>query len=168
MIFLHFFQKMKLIGWVLFVFISVCFSVFIGFVIQSIPEEIPMFLDISSLIEHERKEFELQNSKIHPFKKFYDKASKIHGKGCFASSKINSGELIGTIIYHFKGKIYVPQDIYFVNHCQKSNTILKKHNTDHYDLYASKDIEKDEELFLNYNFAPSYVIKPTNDWKECE
>lgn len=159
---------MKLIGWVFFFFISVCFSVFIGVVIQSLPEEIPIFLDQDMLNDQELKEFEEQNNKLQLFKKFYLKESNIHGQGAFAKFKIEKGEFIGTIIYHFKGKIYIPKDTYFVNHCKQSNTIIKKKTRDHYELYASKDIQKDEELFLDYHTTPSYITKPKNHWKECE
>jgi hypothetical protein len=147
--------------------IAVIYSLFVVDV-NSDPFELvpPNWLAAQSLTDEQRNEFDAISHRIHGEKKFYEMVSTIHGKGCFASELIRKGDKIGTILNEFKGYLYVPPDIYFVNHCTQGNTEMRKTEKGKYtwDLFATKDIPKDGEILLNYHNTPKYIAKPGSDW----
>lgn len=92
------------------------------------------------------------------------KTSAIHGKGLFATSKIQEGEVIGTIpfnpveedgpyvlwIDHDTG-VRVDCDLKFINHSPEPNACY----CEDLDVVALKDIEPGEEITHDYG----------DDWK---
>ena len=88
--------------------------------------------------------------------------SKIHGEGVFASNDISQKDLIGTAI---KGNDYKRTRLgKKVNHQFNSNSVLKDERD--FNLYASKNIRKGNEITTNYKNTPSFIDKNTDGFKE--
>lgn len=91
----------------------------------------------------------------------YSDSSKIKGagRGILTSKPIRKGAYLFTTIID---KNVTPAAA-MINHCNKSNTEqYKKGNK--WLLYAEKEIPAGEELLLNYNNAPSFILDPDPKW----
>lgn len=90
--------------------------------------------------------------------KFYVKESGIHGKGLFASSRIEKGEIIGSIAFKPTAQdgpyvlwvedqgIQVECDLKYINHSAEPNACY----CEDLDVVALKAIKKDEEITHDY------------------
>jgi flagella basal body P-ring formation protein FlgA len=119
----------------------------------------PKILEINQLTKEQLQEFNSINENLHKENIFYIKESKIHGKGSFATRNIQKGEKIGILINQYMNQ-------YFVNHCISSNLYIVQKN-EIYELFSLKEINKDEELTLNYFNTPKFVKKPEINWIVC-
>lgn len=94
---------------------------------------------------------------------WYISKSKIHGDGVFAGKYFYSGEKIDIGIEYFLWMI--PRITYFgskINHSCYPNVILKYHKGE-YIVMAIKNIQKDEEIIIDYNKTP-WFIENAQDW----
>ena len=97
---------------------------------------------------------------------YYVDESGIHGRGLYALVNINAGDYMGT--YHGPDAqqngsyvLWVEQDggkwlgrdgeniLRYINHCREPHAEF-----DSFDLYALKDIERGEEITINYGEDP--------------
>jgi hypothetical protein len=151
------------------ILIIIIFTIFLSILLKT--EEFndlipPKILEINQLTKEQLQEFNSINENLHKENIFYIKVSKIHGKGCFATRNIQKGEKIGILINQYMNQYYVPPDTYFVNHCISSNLYIVQKN-EIYELFSLKEINKDEELTLNYFNTPKFVKKPEINWIVC-
>ena len=86
---------------------------------------------------------------------YYIKSSDIHGKGSFAKNDIKKGSKeIGLTNKGQKNNIYFYSDLgMYTNHNKNSNLEIVVEGDKFY-FVAVKDIKKDEELFLDYDYNP--------------
>ncbi len=86
---------------------------------------------------------------------YYIKSSDIHGKGSFAKNDIKKGSKeIGLTNKDQKNNIYFYSDLgMYTNHNKNSNLEIVVEGDKFY-FVAVKDIKKDEELFLDYDYNP--------------
>jgi len=97
---------------------------------------------------------------------FYIDKSNVHGVGVFTKNNLKKDEKLFQVL---KGASVLPL-AKKVNHCQKekSNSYVKQDEFDKrkWFLYASKDINSNEEIVSDYNDAPSqFIQRPHKDWK---
>lgn len=88
--------------------------------------------------------------------------SSIQGKGVICTNTIHKHELIDQAIY-FKYKLYPIITEYigkWVNHSYKPNCHLIKLNDGNYYFKALKTIKKNQEMTLNYNHTPWFIMGP--------
>lgn len=103
---------------------------------------------------------------------FEIKESSIHGKGVFSTKPIKKGERIGLAIHFiFRLLPMITDDLgVWINHCPstnpKSNAILEWDDDDGWYLVASKNIKKNEEIFMDYADTPFYIEGP-QDYYTC-
>ena len=108
----------------------------------------------------------------YPKEKFSVKKSNIQGKGVFASKNFKKGELVGmavtdeeavTDIENFRdartklGK--------YLNHQKKHNASLKSEDNT-LNIYAINDINKDDEITVDYRKGPNYIDGDLEGFKE--
>ncbi|MBD23947.1 MAG: hypothetical protein CMG46_02935 [Candidatus Marinimicrobia bacterium] len=105
---------------------------------------------------------------LHCFlpEKPYIHESKIHGDGLFAGKNYKKGDIIYKDLFPYKGKDdilfnpvgwekfnrYILKEGRYINHCLRNknvNIISKDYKS--FPLIASRDIQKHEELFGNYD-----------------
>lgn len=93
---------------------------------------------------------------------FTIKESKIHGNGVFSLKNFLKGSMLFKTIENNQKITFLGSKI---NHCQleKTNTYIEK-TEDGWILFASKDINKDDELLADYNNTPSFIKKPDKNW----
>lgn len=97
---------------------------------------------------------------------FYISDSSIQGKGVFAEYDIPANRKIGIGFYERikpNGTLYGKVDENFgayINHCQNSNTYLKK-ELDIWWIVSARNIFKGEEITANYWNTPDYIEKPS-------
>ena len=95
------------------------------------------------------------------FEAYYDtddifiSKSKIHGNGLFAGKDIDNNLKLFTAID--KNRIITNLGKY-INHCGICNTYLKYENGE-YNIYSKRNIDKGEELTVNYDLTPSFIKK---------
>lgn len=99
-----------------------------------------------------------------PKTKWYLSPSPIHGEGIFAGSDIVRGEIIDVAICKQSVKI-----TFFgskINHSWHPCAELSFNSErDEYDVVAIKDIQKNQEITLDYNNTPFFIKKPNPKWK---
>lgn len=86
------------------------------------------------------------------------KKSNIHGLGIFAQNKINKNKTIGVGIEYkfFTIPIITKNFGSLINHSYKPNTRLYYKNSKYY-IVANKNINKGDEITLNYNNTPWFI-----------
>lgn len=52
----------------------------------------------------------------------------------------------------------------WVNHCNAPNTLLRREEDGSYWLYATRAIRPNEELTVDYNRTPDFIMKPDPRW----
>ena len=99
-----------------------------------------------------------------PEPKWYLSLSPIEGEGIFAADDIIRGEIIdvaickqGIKITFFGSKIN-----HSWNPCAE---LLFNSERNEYDVVAIQDIQKNQEITLNYNKTPFFIKKPDPNWK---
>ena len=118
-------------------------------------------------------------------KKPYIKKSKIHGDGLFAPKDYKKGDIIienlfpkkddnVSIFNPIEKKIfdyYIINEGKFINHCSVNyNTDLVSKDHKLYQFIADKDIQKDEELFLNYDLLNKkfpFIARSKEGYQTC-
>lgn len=110
------------------------------------------------------------NKKKNPnnmiIKNFKIKDSDIHGKGVFASKKINKGEHINVALYRVQGDNDWHDTTEFgahLNHSYKPNA-RTRYEGDLYRTYAISDIEPDDEITVDYRKNRD-LEQPKEGWK---
>ena len=117
--------------------------------------------------------------------KTYISYSKIHGDGLFASKDFKKGDIIiddlfknkpkneilyGPISYN-KFQNYINVEGRYINHCSKSiNSTMISKDKKLYQLKATKNIKKDEEITANYNSINKkfpFIAKSKEDYLKC-
>lgn len=99
---------------------------------------------------------------------FYLGPSQIHGQGVFAKKTFQPGQKIEVGIdfdplFHLIP--YVTKNFgAWLNHTKNPNSILEYHDYKWY-LVASKTIPIDQEITMNYNQAPWYILPPDPSWE---
>jgi len=87
--------------------------------------------------------------------------STIHGNGVFANKHIERKHLIGVAIYFIAVMPIITDDFgKWINHSYKPNSQLyynEKKNK--YYIVTLKDINKNEEITINYNHTPWFIKK---------
>ncbi len=104
------------------------------------------------------------NNDFLPLTKKYEiKSSSIHGKGVFATGKLQPGEIIGLAVITFgtvKSTDITKNLGIWINHSEiNPNTILRSCKSG-WNLVASKYIEPNTELTANYRDAPVFIKRP--------
>ena len=103
--------------------------------------------------------------------KYFVKKSQIHGNGIFASTTILKNEIIDNVIkYKYYFIPYISSKLgSTVNHCTINyNTKLQyNYKKQLYDLVAINQINKNDEILLNYWDTPFYIEKPSKNYKKC-
>lgn len=94
------------------------------------------------------------------------KSSKIQGVGIFSTRFIPQGTSIDVgIIYYFG---CIPEITYFgskINHSYDNNVVLRlSYDKKTWNIYASKDIQVNTEILLDYNDTPFFVSGPSKSW----
>jgi hypothetical protein len=92
---------------------------------------------------------------------FYITKSKIHGVGLYASKDYSIND---KLILAIENNHQITKLCSKVNHCNHPNSVLKQENDGWY-LYSIKPIHKGEEITANYNYTPSFIKKPNEEWK---
>ena len=88
--------------------------------------------------------------------------SKIHGQGLFANCDIKKEAIIMEAVNIMRLPILnrpdleITDNFMFVNHSEKPNTAFIRLGTNYY-LLSNKDIEKGEELTVNYEMLPWFI-----------
>ena len=98
-------------------------------------------------------------------KKYYISSSEIHGQGVFANKDIYPGEEIDIGI-NFIFSIFPTVTNYFgdfINHSWTPNGQLDYRYGKWY-LIAIKKIKTGQEITMNYNVAPWYILPPMKDY----
>ena len=86
--------------------------------------------------------------------------SNIHGNGLFVRKDIDNNLKLFTAI----DKNRIISDLgRYINHCSICNTYLKYEDGE-YNIYSKRNIDKGEELTVNYDFTPSFIKKSNKDW----
>lgn len=117
--------------------------------------------------------------------KTYISYSKIHGNGLFASKDFKKGEIIiddlfknkpkNEILYepisYNKFQNYINVEGRYINHCSKNmNSTMISKDKKLYQLKATKNIKKDEEITANYNNINKkfpFIGKSKEDYLKC-
>ena len=101
-----------------------------------------------------------------PTNNFYTLSdSPIHGKGVFAKKKLAKDADIDIGIEFYFGFFPVVTDHFgkWLNHSYQPNIYLDYHDGAWY-LKALRQIEIGEELVMNYNNTPWYILKARSDF----
>lgn len=98
----------------------------------------------------------------------YDAPSVIHGFGVFSEVCIKKHAKVGVGIRYLFGVF--PYVTYFpgskINHSWSPNCVLEYNKEEWtYDIISCKDIGIGEEITINYEKTPWYVIGPDQKWK---
>lgn len=94
---------------------------------------------------------------------WYLSNSKIHGIGVFASKNIPPNSFIDVaiddknVITFFGSKL---------NHSwNPTSRLIYSHGTKTYDIYSLKQLNKDNEITVDYTFTPDFIMKPSPYWR---
>lgn len=90
----------------------------------------------------------------------YLSESKIHGNGIFTAKNIKKDNFILNAIDEQNRVTNIGTKI---NHSYNPNAILT-YKINKYNLYAIRDINKNEEITANYNDTPDFINKPNPEW----
>jgi hypothetical protein len=94
--------------------------------------------------------------------------SNINGQGVIATEKIKKDEIVDVAIYFYYFVPVVTKHIgQYVNHQNNNNCELHYENK-RYFFKACKDIYPEEELTMDYNKTPWYVMKSMPWYSEVE
>ena len=97
-------------------------------------------------------------------KNIYVGNSNIHGQGVFSTDDLKEGDIVGVshVTYDRVWYQVFPIGIFY-NHSLEPNCMVT--TDDNVNLVvANRDIEKDEELTVDYTKQP-YLEQPKEDWK---
>jgi len=96
-------------------------------------------------------------------KNIYVGNSDIHGRGIFTTDGLKEGDIVGVshVAYDRVWYQVFPIGIFY-NHSKNPNCIVKTENNINL-LVTNRDIEKDEELTVDYT-KQLYLEQPTGDW----
>lgn len=100
-------------------------------------------------------------------------ASKVSNQGVFVNKNIKQCNVIGIGIENIKKYFGLNYRITNlgrkINHCHKhANIYLEKDKSkNNYLIVALKDINKNDELFLNYKYLPYYIYDASWYFKDC-
>lgn len=84
--------------------------------------------------------------------------SKIHGIGVIAASPINVGDQVDIICLN---RIITPWFGKWINHSTQPNgAMVFSHKEDAWIFVATKAVQNDEELTVNYWKTPDFIAKP--------
>ena len=101
----------------------------------------------------------------------YISNSKIHGHGLFAGKNYKKGDIIFEDLFPYKEKDkiifnpiekkkfqdYILEEGKYINHCSINNNIdIKTTNYRVFPVIAIQDIQKHDELFVDYNLLHKY------------
>lgn len=93
------------------------------------------------------------------FENYLVKNSNIHGKGIFAKRNINKNKIIEKAIEVLVIiPIITPYFGSLINHSYKPNCRLKIRKDGNYYVIANKYININEELTINYNNTPWFIM----------
>lgn len=81
----------------------------------------------------------------------YLDSSSIEGIGVFAKKSFKTNEYLGEVVVKFKGMFVKTELGRFTNHSFSPN-VTTKMNENSYAVFSTKDIEKGEEIFMDYLF----------------
>ena len=96
-------------------------------------------------------------------KAIYVGKSKIHGRGIFSTEGLKEGDIIGVSHVSYERIWYQVFPIgIFYNHSKTPNCIVKTEDNINL-LVAKKDIDKDDELLVDYT-KQLYLEQPKEDW----
>ena len=96
-------------------------------------------------------------------KAIYVGESDIHGRGIFATDNLKEGDIVGVShVTHDRIWYQVFPIGIFYNHSKTPNCVVKTEDNVNL-LITNRDIEKDEELTVDYT-KQLYLEQPTGDW----
>ena len=96
-------------------------------------------------------------------KNIYVGNSEIHGKGLFSTDGLQEGDIIGDSHVPYDRVWYQVFPIgLFYNHSKEPNCVIKTEDNVNL-LIANRDIDKDEELIVDYT-KQLYLEQPQEDW----
>jgi SET domain-containing protein len=92
---------------------------------------------------------------------WYLKKSSIHGQGVFSNTFIKKDSLIDSaIVFPFLFEFSITNFGSKINHSYIPNSKLRfDEKSKMYNVYATRDINPDEEILLNYNDTPFFIEK---------
>jgi hypothetical protein len=91
----------------------------------------------------------------------YLSKSNIEGVGVFCNKDYQINQQIFKAIENDKNITEIGRKI---NHCNNPNTSLHKYDDGWY-IVASKNINKNTELTVDYTYTPDFIRKPDPNWK---
>ena len=93
--------------------------------------------------------------------------SKIHGNGVFTNKPIQKKHLIGIGIYYWFAIPTITEDFgKWINHSYTPNSIVHYHEKNNrYYIVAIRDIDLDEEITIDYNDTPWFIMGPESHYK---
>ena len=91
----------------------------------------------------------------------YINKSNIQGVGVFTSNDIKSGSHIYNVIDNNRNINFIGSK---VNHSYNPNSILKKNDDDSFSIFATKFINKNNEIVADYTNTPDFIKKPDPSW----
>ena len=93
----------------------------------------------------------------------YISNSKIHGEGLFLRNNIKKNSILFKAIEFKNLKNNITPLGRKINHCKICNTKLLKINSDYY-IISKLDINKGEELTIDYDDTPNFIKKSQKDY----
>lgn len=101
-------------------------------------------------------------------KKYVIGPSSIHGNGVIVTDRIEKGEIVDVgIEYRLLIMPHVTDHFgVYINHCSRANAHLL-YRDGRYHVVASKRIRPGEELTVNYNKCPWFILRAAPWYKDC-
>lgn len=98
---------------------------------------------------------------------FYLAPSGIHGTGLFANKSFTRGNIIGVAMHFFLFVPIITSELgQWINHSYVPNCKIHYYDKKNkYYLVALKEINKNDELTINYNDTPWYIRGPESHYK---
>jgi SET domain-containing protein len=95
---------------------------------------------------------------------WYISESKIHGVGIFASKTFPPNSFIDVAINN-KDIITKPFGSTINHSWTPTARLIYSKGTRTYDIYTIKQLNKGEEVTVDYTFTPDFIVKPSPHWK---
>ena len=89
--------------------------------------------------------------------------SKIHGVGIFATQFHYPNSFIDVAIDNENNITYFGSKL---NHSwNPTSRLIYSRGTKTYDIYSLKQINKGDEITVDYTFTPDFIVKPSAHWQ---
>jgi|GWRWMinimDraft_12_1066020.scaffolds.fasta_scaffold194932_1 hypothetical protein len=89
--------------------------------------------------------------------------SKIHGVGIFSKQTQSPNSFIDVAIDNKDNITYFGSKL---NHSwNPTSRLIYSRGTKTYDIYSIKQINKGDEITVDYTFTPNFIVKPSPNWR---